>query len=68
MELDGTCCFFVGRFRMIVNGLPKFPGFTEFTVSCFLKFHQTVGKLLVETANICECGVENGQRTTVDEG
>ena len=52
MELDGTCCFFVGRFRMIVNGLPKFQGFTEFTVSFFLKFHQMVGKLLVETANI----------------
>ena len=44
--------FFVGRFTMIVNGLPQFQGFAEFTVSFFLKFHQMVGKLLVETANI----------------
>ena len=51
-KFDGTCCFFVGRFTMIVNGLPQFQGFAEFTVSFFLKFHQMVGKLLVETANI----------------
>ena len=34
--------FFVGRFTMIVNGLPQFQGFAEFTVSFFLKFHQMV--------------------------
>ena len=53
--------FFVGRFTMIVNGLPQFQGFAEFTVSFFLKFHQMVGKLLVETANIWEW-TENNSR------